>query len=191
MENSTTDVKTNKERARKTAKSRLSFLTWAYKREASEFITMKVKRLEEYDSAACVMLYLSMENEPDTESLISDCFKNGKRVLVPRCLSDGIMEAVEIFSSEDLVPGKYGIREPKASLIAVDPEKIDFCIVPCLAAGPDPSRRYRRLGHGMGYYDRFLPTINCKTCVLCFKELVREEIPVDELDCMIDMMVTE
>ncbi len=190
MEENKSDIKILKDRVRKSVKNRLSFLTSSYKKEASEFITDKVKKLPEYMNAKRLMLYCSTADEPDTEALISAALKAGKIVLLPRCLGKGEMEAVEIQSMEDLQVGKYGILEPLAALPPTDPKDIDFIVVPCMAAGIDEKGRVRRLGHGAGYYDRFLPGVNCRSCVLCFKELVRD-FPMDDYDYFLDYLITE
>ena len=190
MEKEISALEQEKERARKSAKSRLSFLTFAYKREASEFIAGHIMKSREYRDARCVMLYVSTDSEPGTEALITDILKSGKRAVLPRCLGKGTMEAVEIKDISDLVPGKYGIPEPGPECMTVKPADINLCLVPCLAAGPDENMKYVRLGHGAGYYDRFLPALNCPTAVLCFGEMVRR-VPMGKWDVPLDMLVTE
>ena len=63
----------------------------------------------------------------------------------------------------------------------------DLIIVPCLAAG----RNGERLGHGGGYYDRFLASSTGKTVCLCFKRNILDEIPLDEHDVMMNLIITE
>ncbi len=60
-------------------------------------------------------------------------------------------------------------------------------VVPC-AAG---NERGERLGYGGGYYDRYLPRTRCPKMLLCRYQLVREDIPVEEHDVLMDYLVTE
>ena len=59
--------------------------------------------------------------------------------------------------------------------------------VPCISAGKD----LRRIGHGAGYYDRFLPKTEAVKICLCFAKLLAENIPTDAYDVPMDMVITE
>ena len=63
----------------------------------------------------------------------------------------------------------------------------DLILVPCVAAAMDG----RRLGHGAGYYDRFLAGRGAKTFCLCFGRLLREDLPAGPEDIRMDAVVTE
>ena len=85
--------------------------------------------------------------------------------------------------------GKYGIAEPDpehSSLIS--PEKLDAVIVPCVAF----DAAHRRLGHGGGYYDRFLPLCTCAVKLAAAFELQRAAaVPIDSFDVAMDAVATE
>ena len=71
----------------------------------------------------------------------------------------------------------------------VSPDLIDVVIVPGCAF--DLHRN--RMGYGAGYYDRFLKLIsdNCLKVGVAFDFQVMDEIPCDELDIPMDIIITE
>ena len=64
-----------------------------------------------------------------------------------------------------------------------------FRSIPCVSC----DSRGNRLGHGKGYYDRYLEGMNIPCSLLCFKEIMVEEgrIPMDEFDYPIDDVITD
>ena len=141
-----------------------------------------------YQDAERVMLYLSIGHEVDTKRLLAHAFSAGKRVFVPRCLPNGIMDAVEIFGQDDLQTGMYGILEPKSQLPKGSPHELDLIVVPGVAF----DRMKNRLGRGKGYYDRFLEQADhAKTIGICRNDRVFDAVPVDAHDRKMDAVITE
>ncbi len=60
---------------------------------------------------------------------------------------------MRIANRESLVPGAFGIPEPKSD--APEAKRIDVVLVPALAIDP----RGHRVGYGKGFYDQLLPTL--------------------------------
>ena len=69
----------------------------------------------------------------------------------------------------------------------IQPEAIDFAFIPCISC----DRSGRRLGHGGGYYDRYLEKTHCVKAALCREELLVDEIPVEEHDLRMDFVISE
>ena len=136
--------------------------------------------------AESVFAYVSMWREPDTRALIDAALKAGKRVYVPRCYGEGVMKALRISSLDELTPGLMDSPEPPESAEEA-PEQIDLALIPCVAAGLDGAR----LGHGAGYYDRFLAGHETVTVCLCHADLLTEGIPMGEFDRRMDYVITE
>ena len=67
------------------------------------------------------------------------------------------------------------------------PPEPDLILVPCVAAAPNGVR----LGHGAGYYDRFLAEHPAQTVCLCFRRLLRADLPADVTDILTDMVLTD
>ena len=95
----------------------------------------------------------------------------------------------EVNAAQPDLRGRYGILEPKQGLPVVDGYRIDMAIIPCVTA----DRFGARLGHGAGYYDRFLKGLGMYKFCLCFEELLSEdgEIPMEESDIRMDRVITE
>lgn len=159
----------------------------AYCREADAAICRLVRQSALYREARTVFCYAGTKREIDTAALLRAALEDGKRLVLPLCTAPGVMEARRIERLEDLAAGKYGILEPGPRCPLVPPEEIDLAVVPCCtgnAAG-------QRLGYGGGYYDRFLPRTGCPKILLCRERLVREDLPMDEHDMVMDYFVTE
>ena len=180
-------AETEKQALRGRCKAAARALGPAYREIASRSIERQALALSAYRQARVVFVYVSTPEEPDTAGIIRDALKEGKRVCVPRCREKPCMDAVEIAGLGELSPGAFGIPEPPVDAPAVDPRAIDFAVVPCVSA----SKTGRRLGHGGGYYDAFLPGTRCEKVCLCFGALLREDIPMGERDTWMDRVITE
>ena len=133
-----------------------------------------------YREAKSVFIYVSVGKEPDTHALIRAALRDGKEVYVPRCREKPVMDAVRIFSADELRPGVFGIPEPAAD--GPRPGAVGLAVVPCVSVSP----RGDRLGHGGGYYDAFLSGHPCRTVCLCHKTLMSRDIPAGSRDVPVD-----
>ena len=79
-------TRAEKQRVRQEAQRVSAGLTEAYRREASREIARQVLDLPEWKDAGTVMAYWSMPTEPDTQELMRAVLREGKTLLLPRCL---------------------------------------------------------------------------------------------------------
>ena len=139
-----------------------------------------------WQKAQTVLLYASIGLEPDTHSILQSAFVSPKRVALPCCLPKGMLEAREVHSLEALTPKSFGILEPGSDLPFIAPHTLDLVIVPCVAMDV----RFHRLGHGGGYYDRYLDTISCPVICLCHEAFLLKSIPTEPWDKAVSMIIT-
>ena len=155
------------------------------KRNSCKEVVDLIKDNEAFKNAKTIFCFVSAGSEPCTDLLIDYILKNGKTLAVPKCIDKkGNMAAVEIKSLDDISEGFFGIREPKEGRI-LEKEEIDLCIVPGLSFDNDGFR----LGHGGGYYDRFLENTNIYTIGICFEELVSDKLPREENDIAVNEVI--
>ena len=150
-------------------------------------IEAQVLAMAQYKEAKTVFCFVSYGGEPETRGILRDILRSGKTLAVPRCMENGIMEAVRIESLDQLEKGMYGIEEPAAGLPTLSFEEIDFAVVPALAFTPDGER----LGQGGGYYDRFMAQTKAYTCGIVYRQFVLEAVPTEEFDRKVDTVVCE
>ena len=143
--------------------------------------------LPEVESAGTVLLFYGVGREPDTAELIDALWQRGKAVALPRCLPGRGMEARRIVPGARLVCSAYGIPEPDQECPVVQRDKIDLILVPNLCC----DRQGFRLGHGGGYYDRYLAGYSGMTVSLCPDAWLREQLPRDEYDLPVGLVLTE
>ncbi|MFO7153496.1 MAG: 5-formyltetrahydrofolate cyclo-ligase [Caldicoprobacter oshimai] len=138
-----------------------------------------------------IMAYVNMPGEVRTEKIIEDLLKAGKTVVVPVCITQTVdLLASQIKGLDELVAGHYGILEPKKEYIRpVDPSILEVIIVPGLAFDIHGNR----IGHGKGYYDRFLMKVPpfAKKVGLAFDFQVMPSVPVCHFDVPMDLIITE
>ncbi len=159
----------------------------------SSEIIAKLKKIPIYQNSKTIMVYLSFGNEVDSSELIKDCFKDGKRVVVPYCIKkDMSIMPTEIKDSNiDTTQAKVGYIQPKKeSLIPVDIAEIDLIVLPGIAF----DRKGYRVGFGAGYYDRFLGKLNfaIPTIGLAYDfQMVESFIRMKDYDIPVDYVMTE
>lgn len=158
-----------------------------YREEASRRILELLKKQKDYLLAGSIFIYVGKGTEVDTTLIIKDALAKGKRVLVPKTVYLGHMEACEIDSMEDLIPGTHGILEPKDLTYRMEPEKIDVAFVPCVAFTKDGYR----LGYGGGFYDRFLPRGRFKRILVAYSKMEENTLPHDVYDEKVHGILTE
>ena len=176
-----------KQQLRRAFKARGAALTAEYRAAADRAIRGAVLQSEAWQQAESVFLYVSMWAEPDTRALIDAALEAGKSVYVPLCCPERVMKAVRIRSLDELLPGAMGIPEPPADGEAAEPGMLGLAVVPCITAAKDGAR----LGHGAGYYDRYLRLHACPTMCLCYGQMLADDLPMDEHDVWMDFVVTE
>jgi len=143
---------------------------------------------KEYSDASVVLAYMSFSSEVNTHFLIEKAWRDGKKVAVPKCVDDRLLEFEYIRTFDDLAPGRFGIMEP------VTGERVDYAEEQCLLLLPGVAYTSRgdRLGYGGGYYDRYLKKHDSiPRVMLAYSLQEAEELPVDEMDVPADMIVTE
>ena len=181
------DKKEEKKLLRRQIKDKRKKLSPRYCVEADEKIFQRLISLGEYQEADIVCCFVGTEQEVDTLPILKHVLDSRKRLGVPKCLDFGVMEMREIKELSELVSGAYGILEPMDTCPIIMPEEISFICVPCLTC----TREGKRLGYGGGFYDRYLPKVSCKKAVLCRKELMVEDVPLEEHDRYMDYVITD
>lgn len=152
-------------------------------------IRIKLFTSREYKECSTVIIYISTPIEVDTKGIIIRAWKDGKSVIVPKCI-DGTheMDFYRIRSYNDVEPGTFGVLEPvedKAKKVTTF--KNSICIVPALSY----DKFGYRLGYGGGYYDRFLSKYNGKKIGIVYNDCISQKLVHGRYDVPVDMVITE
>lgn len=153
-----------------------------------------LKKEPDFRNADIVLVYLDYRSEVMTTGLVEEILlsEGGKRVFAPRVEGFDV-EFYEIHSLTDLRPGYQGIREPeknteKLFTKQLADEKKCFLLLP----GSVYDRALGRMGYGKGFYDRLIHKFpNLTKAGLAFDCQIAKQVPVDEHDKRVDMVVTE
>ncbi len=133
-------------------------------------------------------VYLASDGEIDLSPLIERLWADGVTVAVPYWHADEKRYRLAIYTNATtLIEGCHHIMEP-AETYDISPEDIGVWIVPGLAF----TRDGRRLGHGGGWYDRFLSAAapSAFTLAVAHPFQVVDDIPTDPHDRRVDGVVT-
>ena len=135
-----------------------------------------------YQEAKVIATYLSFPHEFQTQELIEQALKDGKRVLIPKTYPKGRMDFV-VYDPQQLVKTSFGLLEPQGNLEVVDASQIDLIHVPGLVFTTEGYR----IGYGGGYYDRYLKHFPGHTLSTVYPCQIRDfspenhDIPVQEV----------
>ena len=161
------------------------------RRRSSEAITRKLFRLTAFRQAHTVCCYVALPYEVQTWRMIEVMLSKGKRVVVPVAqprtkrlvLSEVRQPATELTNRV------MGVLEPHPwALRRVPARDVDLVLVPALAF----DRRGHRLGHGHGYFDRFLARLPKSTPMigLAFRFQLFDRLPSAPHDHAVQVVLT-
>jgi len=161
-------------------------------KEKSRKIKENLFSLEEFKKAKNIMFYVSFKNEVGTHEMLKELIaKKEKTIIVPYVLENyPILQLSELKNFDWLESKTFGVLEPRELYIReFNHEKVDLVIVPGIAF----DKKGYRIGYGHGYYDRFLKILkkDVKKIGLAFEIQVVDEIPEEEHDVPVDIVVTE
>ncbi|OIP41473.1 5-formyltetrahydrofolate cyclo-ligase [Candidatus Desantisbacteria bacterium CG2_30_40_21] len=152
--------------------------------------------LNEFHSSSNILFYVATKSEVQTEDMIRQAIKQGKRALVP--ITDAENKRLLISELHDfdleLEKGAYGILEPTKIYQRLVPlDEVEMIIVP----GVVFDLHGHRIGYGGGYYDRMLESIGqnkgTKACLIgvCFECQLVDTIPIEKHDMPVSRIITE
>jgi 5-formyltetrahydrofolate cyclo-ligase len=133
-----------------------------------------------------IMIYYSINHEVATTHIISKLLKMGKTVVLPACTIDRNLRASIIHNLDELVPGIFGIKEPAASALEIDPKMLDLVVIPGVAF----DKKGFRLGHGAGYYDRFLTRTAAFKLGIAYDFQIVDKLPAEPHDVTVQALLT-
>ncbi|KAF9558082.1 5-formyltetrahydrofolate cyclo-ligase [Agrocybe pediades] len=175
--------------------------------EQSQAITDRILSLPSFKSCKSISCYINMPSgEATTDDIVHEILSSGKKLYVPKIRpTEGTMDFLRVYSADDIASfpaGKWGIREPgelwgeqrRESILRSPAETLDMILLPGVAF----DRGLSRLGHGKGYYDRFISayTSSGRSKPLLVgiglneQLLDMNQVPVVDHDWRLDVLVT-
>lgn len=175
---------TDKSKLRKTLKAQRTALSKDEILKMSKIICERIyAEISNYSSILC---YVSHMGEVDLTNLISRLLAEGKAVSVPVCTLDTNIIPAQIESSDfEFYKNLYNICEPK---IYKKPKIFPDC---CLVPGIGFDKSGNRVGHGKGYYDRFLAENPMFKIGVCYDFQIANKIDASEFDVKMDCVISE
>lgn len=171
-------------------RARLAALGRDEARRAGELVAARALALPELAAARRILACLSFGDELPTGPLVDQLLAEGRELFVPRAdPADGLLHVHRYPCA--LVTLDFGLRQPPRDAPAVAREEIDATLDAALVLGLGFDRRGFRLGHGRGYFDRFLADRQLPAIGLAFDAQVVDALPVAPHDVPMSVVVTE
>ena len=161
-----------KSELRKQILQEMKALPQEQKQALDQALTERLLHHPFYQEAKVIATYLSFLHEFQTQGLIEQALKDGKKVLIPKTYPKGRMDFV-VYNLQQLAKTSFGLLEPQGELEVVDASQIDLIHVPGLAF----TTKGYRIGYGGGYYDRYLEHFTGHTLSAIYPCQIQDFIP--------------
>lgn len=153
----------------------------------SQQINKKLLQLLSELTPKCIGLYVPMDNEVDVEPFFKQV--SNYQLALPRWVQAGLNEGEMSFhlytSDQDLE--EIEVFSKRLKQVKFSQEIVpDLLVVPGLGFSPKGAR----LGRGKGFYDRFITKHKMITVGLCFKEQLKNDLPLEGHDKLLDIVIT-
>jgi 5-formyltetrahydrofolate cyclo-ligase len=156
----------------------------------SSAVQARALRMSAYAAAHSVILYSATQREVATNEILVTALAEGRKAFCPKLVSGATGGFVRVKHANELDAGRYGILEPKGAEFLTE-EDLNALIVFVPGIAFDTSGN--RLGRGLGWYDRVLPSLGDSAILvaLAFDFQVVGKVPREEWDRKVHWIVTE
>ncbi|PLX11708.1 MAG: 5-formyltetrahydrofolate cyclo-ligase [Marinilabiliales bacterium] len=178
-------INEQKKNIRKEITEKKSLISLEEKKAKSKILFNKIEKIPEFQNSKVVMAYWSMPDEVFTHDFVLKWF-NEKIIILP--VVTGSELELKVFSGlQNMRIGEaYGIEEP-IGVSFTRFNEIDMIIVPGVAF----DKNNNRLGRGKAYYDKILNKTQALKLGICFDFQYLKNVPVDQHDVKMDMVMYE
>lgn len=177
----------SKKRLRKKVLAKLNALSIQQRAKINQDLHEQLFQRPEWKRASTIGVTINFEYEWDTWTIIEQAWREHKKVVVPKCNpTDKSMTFYQIQTKDDLAVQYYNLMEPiEARTNSVNKKLIDLLIVP----GVVFDDHHYRIGHGGGYYDRFLTDFSGDTISLVWQGQMIAKIMTESFDQPIKQLI--
>ncbi|MEJ7622030.1 MAG: 5-formyltetrahydrofolate cyclo-ligase [Aquificaceae bacterium] len=160
-------------------------LTEEEREKLSEGIIKNLLSLKPLWDAKNLLMFCPHRGEPNITPLFSWTLQRGKALLLPKVEGKNL-RLIRLEDTTSLSPGAFCILEPSKGK-EVRPEEVELSLIPGIAF----DKAGYRIGYGKGYYDRLFERLGGLKVGVCYEFQVLEEVPRDDWDMPVDLVVTE
>lgn len=167
--------------------SRLKNLSKSKREEINTDLHKQLFIQSDWQQAKTIGITISLNHEWDTWPIIEKAWQEKKKVVVPKCNPiDRSMTFHQISSKDDLEVQYYHLMEPiESKSKKVSADQIDLLIVP----GVVFDHNHYRIGHGGGYYDRYLSKVDLQTISLVWHGQLVDKIEINQYDQPVSKLI--
>jgi 5-formyltetrahydrofolate cyclo-ligase len=155
---------------------------------AAESIDLCARLELQMPSAHTILFFAPLPDELDVWPLLERSLALGTACALPFFDAGAKIYGARALDTllTDVVPGKFGVREPAAGCPEIPLGKFDLVLVPGMAF----DRCGNRLGRGQGFYDRLLKNISGVKCGIGHDFQLLENVPAEPHDAKVDFIFT-
>ncbi|HUE37397.1 MAG TPA: 5-formyltetrahydrofolate cyclo-ligase [Candidatus Acidoferrum sp.] len=154
----------------------------------SEKLRANLRQQRFFRDAVSILFFAPLPEEPDLWPLLNETLATQKMTALPCFDADSqnyLTRRVTDIHVE-ILSGRFGIREPASSCVAIPLEELDVVLVPGVAFDANG----HRLGRGKGFYDRLLENFGGKKIGIAFDEQIVDAVPAEKNDVRMDLILT-
>lgn len=183
------EMREEKQLLRRQMKDKLNQLTPDQKQTIEQRLYEKLWHNDSWKAAKSIGITISQGYEWDTTPIIQKAWEQGKRVVVPKCFpKEKQLVFYQLNDFQQLESVYYGLLEPNPETSEkVLSNQIDLLLVPGLVF----DENLYRIGHGGGFYDRYLTSYDGKTISLIWREQLIEHIATKPYDIPVDDLLID
>ena len=147
----------------------------------SDIISQKAFDLIEVYNPKIVMSYMALEDEVNLKVTF---FAESKGIKL--CFPVVEEDVINAYMSNRFAKGRFNILQPEDGIM-IKKEDIDIIVVPCVGFDNNANR----LGHGKGYYDKYLQDYQGKKFSAAFEIQKLNKIDTEQNDVKMNRIITE
>lgn len=157
-----------------------------FREQAAKDILQQLINFPEFNNAKNIALYLAVNGEVETKTIIETCWQQNKNVFLPIVQNDMSLLFYQYQKNDILQKNKFGILEPSQDKKNIPTDQLDLVLVPLV--GFDENNN--RIGMGAGCYDRTFSNKKAKPVLIGLAYAFQKiQITPKEWDVKMDALI--